>query len=256
MFQFAALVGASKSTGFQFCVPKRESYYDVNYKCYNRSIFDGFDIDCNIVSDEKKFKHEYSEPHFHYSPDIKNINDNTNITGYYQTEKYFDHCKQEILNYFTFKTEVKAKVYHRIYKGVYPDPKLCTSIHIRRGDYVQKQDYHPLLGPEYYKKACKKTDTEYYVIFSDDIDWCIEAFGKDKRLIYSIDEDPFEAMFHMSLCTNHIICNSSFGWWGSWLGEMASAKKESIIVAPSKWFGPAHSMYDPKDIIPDRWITI
>ena len=117
MFQFAALVGASKSTGFDFGVPRNESYYDVNYKCYNRSIFDGFDINCNKVNKEK-FNYEYNEPHFHYSSAIKNIKDDTNLTGYYQTEKYFDHCKQDILNYFTFKTEVKAKIYHRIYKNI------------------------------------------------------------------------------------------------------------------------------------------
>ena len=109
MFQFAALVGASIDTGFNFGVSKRESYYDVNYKCYNRSIFDGFDIDCNIISENKKFNYEYNEPHFHYSSDIKNIKDNTNLTGYYQSEKYFDHCKKEILDYFSFKTKVKAK---------------------------------------------------------------------------------------------------------------------------------------------------
>ena len=256
MFQFAALVGASVNTGLDFCVPRHKSYYEVNYGCYNRSIFDGFEINCPILNEdnESKFINKYEEPYFHFNSDIEKIKDWTDISGFYQTEKYFKHCRQEILNYFRFKTAVKAKIYHKIYKGVYPNPNLCTSIHISRGDYVYKQNYHPLLDPNYYKEACKKTNTEYFVIFSDDIDWCIETFGKDKRLIYSIDEDPFEAMFHMSLCSNHIICNSTFGWWGAWLGEMASPKKENIIIAPNTWFGSDHSMHDSKDIVPDRWI--
>jgi len=256
MFQFAALVGASIDTGFDFGIPKKDSYYDVNYKCNNRSIFDGFDINCNIIDEDKKFSNEYNEPHFHYSPNIKNIKDDTNLSGYYQTEKYFEHCKREILNYFSFKTDIKAKTYDRIYKNEYPDPRLCTSIHIRRGDYVEKQEYHPLLEPEYYKEACKRTNTKYYIIFSDDIEWCKATFGNNSKLFYSKEKDPFEAMFHMSLCSNHIICNSSFGWWGAWIGEMASPKKENIIIAPEKWFGPAHFMYDSKDIIPKRWIKI
>ena len=248
MFQFAALVGASIDTGFDFGIPKKDSYYDVNYKCNNRSIFDGFDINCNIIDEDKKFSNEYNEPHFHYSPNIKNIKDDTNLSGYYQTEKYFEHCKREILNYFSFKTDIKAKTYDRIYKNEYPDPRLCTSIHIRRGDYVEKQEYHPLLEPEYYKEACKKTNTKYYIIFSDDIEWCKATFGNNSKLFYSKEKDPFEAMFHMSLCSNHIICNSSFGWWGAWIGEMASPKKENIIIAPEKWFGPAHFMYDSKTL--------
>ena len=34
----------------------------------------------------------------------------------------------------------------------------------------------------------------------------------------------------MSMCEGHIMCNSSFSWWASWL----SGKK---TVAPAKWFG-------------------
>jgi len=60
----------------------------------------------------------------------------------------------------------------------------------------------------------------------------------------------------MSLCSKHIICNSTFGWWGAWLGEMAFPDKERIIVAPNLWFGPAHAKYNSKDIIPERWIKI
>ena len=61
-------------------------------------------------------------------------------------------------------------------------------------------------------------------------------------------------MYHMSLCSNHIISNSSFGWWGCWLGEMAFPSISRIIVAPTKWFGPAYAAYNTIDIIPDRWI--
>ena len=39
MFQFAALIGISKKTGFNYFIPKHESYFDVNYNCMNFSIF-------------------------------------------------------------------------------------------------------------------------------------------------------------------------------------------------------------------------
>ena len=258
MFQFAALVGASKTTKFKFGVPKHESYYDIHYMCNNASIFDGFEINCPYITerDKEQLLHAYQEPCFHYNSNIKDIKDWTDLSGYYQTEKYFDHCKKDVYDFFTFKEHVKVNIDNKINQKKYPDPKLCTSIHVRRGDYVIKQNYHPLQGPEYYKSACKIANNKYYVIFSDDIEWCKKSFGNHDRIVYSQEADPFEAMYHMSLCSNHIICNSSFGWWGSWLGEMAFPDKERIIVAPKKWFGPGHAAYDTTDIIPDRWIRI
>ena len=258
MFQLAALVGTSKATGFDFTVPQNDSYYDIHYQCNNRSVFDGFNINCNILKDEEKgeFKYQYEEPHFHYSSNIKKIKDWTNLSGYYQTEKYFEHCKEDVYNCFAFKDSIKKNIDRKISQKIYPDPELCTSIHVRRGDYVVKQDYHPLQSAEYYKLACKIADNKYYVIFSDDIEWCKQSFGNHDRIFYSQESDPFEAMYHMSLCSNHIICNSSFGWWGAWLGEMAFPKRQHIIVSPKKWFGPGHSSYDTKDIIPERWKRI
>jgi hypothetical protein len=55
----------------------------------------------------------------------------------------------------------------------------------------------------------------------------------------------------MTLCDYHVIANSSFSWWGAWLGE---SKK---VIAPSQWFGESHDM--PKnwsDIYCKDWIII
>jgi hypothetical protein len=55
----------------------------------------------------------------------------------------------------------------------------------------------------------------------------------------------------MSLCDYHVIANSSFSWWGAWLGE---SKK---VIAPSQWFGESPDM--PKnwsDIYCKDWIII
>lgn len=258
MFQFAALVGASKWTGHPFGVPLHESYYDVNYQCNNCSIFDGFDINCHILSadDQKLIKHEYQEPHFHFSPEIKKIRDWTNLSGYYQSEKYFLHATDTVASHFEFKEQIKHACEERMRQDSTPEPVLSTAVHIRRGDFLAKSEFHPQQDLEYYKQACKITRTPYYVFFSDDIEWCKQTFGEHDKIHYSTATNPFEDMYHMSLCSNHVISNSTFGWWGAWLAERKDIADIRRIVAPKLWFGPAHAQYDPKDIIPDRWIKI
>ena len=54
----------------------------------------------------------------------------------------------------------------------------------------------------------------------------------------------------MSMCTHHIIANSSFSWWGAWL---ARSKR---VVAPSTWFGHNNADKDTKDLLPESWIVI
>jgi hypothetical protein len=54
----------------------------------------------------------------------------------------------------------------------------------------------------------------------------------------------------MARCRHHVIANSSFSWWGAWLGE----RDDSVVVAPSRWF--ADPALDSGAIVPDRWVRL
>ncbi len=41
----------------------------------------------------------------------------------------------------------------------------------------------------------------------------------------------FRDLYLLSLCRHFIIANSSFSWWGAYLGK----KKNTRIYAPSRW---------------------
>ena len=48
----------------------------------------------------------------------------------------------------------------------------------------------------------------------------------------SDDTGPYHDLYLMSQCSDFIIANSSFSWWGAWLANKGE------VIAPKKWFGP------------------
>ena len=54
----------------------------------------------------------------------------------------------------------------------------------------------------------------------------------------------------MRRCRHFVIANSTFSWWAAWLGE----KKDSVIVAPRRWF--EDPTRNSSDIVPPRWVRL
>lgn len=173
----------------------------------------------------------------------------TIIDGFFQSEKYFSHNRAEILKILgpkEFITEIIDREYGDLLK------KRTSSIHVRRGDYVNHPNHHPVQDIEYYKKGIDilKDDTDVFLIFSDDITWCKENISTPNSVYIENQKDYIE-LYLMARCNNNIIANSSFSWWGAWLNTNENKK----VIGPEKWFGPAIKEY-AGDILPDTWIKI
>ena len=90
------------------------------------------------------------------------------------------------------------------------------------------------------------------IIFSDDPKWCLnqELFSDDRFSVSEIG-DTYIDLCLMTLCSDHIIANSSFSWWGAWLAD------NTKVIAPSGWFfGSNNEHLNVEDVIPKRWETI
>jgi hypothetical protein len=174
---------------------------------------------------------------------------NTLINGFFQSEKYFKHNRQEILDYLDFSFISKDYLAE---KYEFINNVRTTSIHVRRGDYVNHPSHHPTQSNEYYMQGVEilKDETDLFVIFSDDIQWCKDNLILE-NVVYIEDEKDYIELYLMSLCDNNIISNSSFSWWGAWLNENPRKK----VIGPLKWFGAA-IQHNTGDILPENWIKI
>lgn len=171
------------------------------------------------------------------------------IDGFFQTEKYFKDERNEILQIIKPSEEIE-NVLNTKYSFI--NVSNCTSLHVRRGDYLKFSNNHPTQEIEYYYNALEKiSDTEMIVVFSDDIEWCKDTF-KLRNIFFVENEKDYIELFLMSKCKNNIIANSSFSWWGAWLNNNPS----KIVVGPKKWFGSNLSHMNTNDIIPQSWIKI
>lgn len=182
--------------------------------------------------------------------EIPSIYNKLDLNGYFQNELYFKNNRKEILETFKLKKEIDNEIKKETEKW---GSTRTTAIHIRRGDYLNLSEHHPVLPISYYKQASEilLEDTDVFIVFSDDIEWCEKNFLIDGRCYYQKNNNPMFDLFLMSKCKNHIIANSSFSWWGSYFSS-----GEGKCFAPKEWLGPAYKGTDFSGIYREKMIKL
>jgi len=250
LFQYCTLIGVGQKTGFEVKIPHNPTYYEERYNNYNYCILDGFNIDTPFITNEK-YTSTFNHTGFKFNKDIFSISDNTNLHGYFQSEKYFNFYREHILDKLNFKDNI-AELGDLLFNKLDIIPEETTSIHVRRGDFLKHSNHHPQQSAQYFKKAVNLIMSKNYLFFSDDIPWCKQVYSSNKNIYFSENQNPFVDLYAMSKCMNNITVNSSFSWWGAWLNTNINKQ----VIAPSNWFGPAYDNQPPTDIVPESWILI
>lgn len=129
-------------------------------------------------------------------------------------------------------------------------------LHVRRGDYLKNPNFHYVQEIEtYYKPALASlknsaSPTTIYVL-SDDINWInSQPFFSENPIFKPLNiQNELEALALMASCTAGAICaNSTFSWWGAFLGAYAN---RSPVCVPSRWIGePITSLF------PEEWSIV
>lgn len=220
----------------------------------------------------QEMTHQYSEPWFHYSEIgeehtylIKHDTEKriVNLHGYFQSERYFEHCKDYIKEQFEFSDFLKNSCNSIIKDVKQTNPnKTIVSLHLRFGDYVNNPFYTQLTQNGYYERAAEylanNFDDILYIVFSDDKEKASEYMEtlhayETQKVKYIIIGNTNEGMDFclMSLCDHNVIANSSFSWWASYLNKNIHKK----IIAPRNWFGK-DTVLDTKDLYTKEMIIL
>ncbi len=187
---------------------------------------------------------------------ILTLTDNCIYDGYWQSSKYFEDIGQEIRTELELKNPPSKRMQE--WADVIASSAGSVSLHIRRGDYLweKHQSVLGVLPIAYYKEAIKmlaeRIGTLTLFVFSDDIPWAKKNLDSPFKTYFVSDPTLIdtEELFLMSHCRHHIIANSSFSWWAAWINQ----KPEKLVLAPKNWFKDKER--EPRDLIPDTWITL
>lgn len=221
LFQIAATIALAMRNNDEYVFPMwpEEPHFNL-HNCFSNSIHT---------------QNVFKESGFAYKPIP--YSPNLDIVGFFQSEKYFIDFKEIIISLLTPKVGFGMNFGR-------------TSIHVRRGDYVNLPNAYQQLDMTYYNAAMEITKSDEYVVFSDDISWCMQHFiGPKFKFVHG--NSPVTDLSLLLSNEHTIIANSSFSWWGAYLNKNPS----KIVVAPKRWFGPKLP-HDVKDLLPDEWIKI
>jgi hypothetical protein len=238
LFQYASLIGLAHKHNTELKLP------EWSYAKHFDFDFPEGEIDGRYVK----------EAVFNYIPEWPYIkeNENVDIHGYLQSEKYWIDCKDEVLKAITFKPEFLDQVRKQFEdKNIFK--KETIAISIRRGDYVNNPCYE-LLPITYYILALFDHFPDWrdcnIVVFSDDIPYCKVHFDCIPNVFFSENNSDIEDICLMSQCDNFIISNSTFSWWGAYLGESKGGK----VIRPNYLFaGKLLQRNNWVDFYPERW---
>lgn len=164
---------------------------------------------------------------------------------YYQDPVFFDRYSEDIRKLFSENIE---------------RPIDAVAIHIRRAGnpsqpnepkYSENPFYVNVCATDYYEKAIALFPDEKFLIFSDDPIWCETEWKlfDPKRMTVCMGGNDIQDLNKMAACKAHIIANSTFSWWGSWLSP---EYPHNSVVAPKQWFTDGVD----RTIMPDHWTKI
>ena len=216
----------------RFLIKLINKNYNFNNRCY--IVQEGYRFDNRLLNVNPRF--------------------NLYLEGYWQSENYFKDI-EDILR--------KDLVIHPpndltnlSFRDLILSASVSIAVHYRFFDLI---DNVSNLNTDYYNEAFKLLSEKYpnatYFIFSDLKLQNVTTLIDPKKVVYvnhnKTDDLAYIDLWLMSLCSNFIISNSTFSWWGAYL----NSNVEKIVCYPEQWF-MEETKKDTSDLFLEDWVPI
>jgi len=247
LYEYAALLGIGHELGFDVAIPPLDEH----------DLGSCFDIRAPILTrrDRRRIRHTMHEPRIGYSERYRAIEDFTDLTGYFQSPRYFPEraiLKQEL----TFRPGLleagAAVVDHHRHRD-----RPVVGVTVRRGDYqLHPEQFVQLWATDFYDRAfaCVTAlagDDVVFLVSSDEPAWCREHFS-DPRAVIVDDLSDHAQLAMLTLCDHLVLANSSFAWWAAWLSDVAELR----IAAATWWGETGDAPESTRDPLPAGWTEL
>lgn len=200
----------------------------------------------------------WKEQHFWYDPTFERLTGSVHLSGYLQSPHYFAEQASAVRAAFDPSQIITPKGADLAAAAVSAGDQ-AIAVHVRRGDYVSDPKAalaHGVQPESYYVRALeliKRSGTEPKIfLVSDDIETAATMFER-WEVIAAHGTSELDDMYLISQCHHRIIANSSFSWWGAWLGQAT----DGLTIAPRMWFTKEKMTTTPTfDLLPEEWVLV
>ncbi len=177
------------------------------------------------------------------------LQDNVDVSGYFQSEHMFDAALMRRV--YSFHRSIVSEAIALL--GSDFDQACDVSVGMRLTDFDVLLTHYVPQG-SYYKTAIKLLMPRTIFLFSDDskrAEMILRRTGFNGKII-AVEASPINTLAAMSRFSRFIIGPSTFHWWGAWL----SAAPGKIVVAPREGAtrpgGPVRAVH----FWPAEWKTV
>lgn len=199
---------------------------------------------------------------------IEKVTSDSCLKGYWQTDKYFDKYGSELYKIFQPGKFISPESRDTL-RLIQQAGQRSVFLTIRRTDYVGNE-FHGELSMDYYSAALETVNNgvkdPHVFVFSDDPAWVAANFdipythtiagNFDRTVKGHLGREDAE-LFLMSQCRHAVMANSSYSWWGAYLGDLNPEFQayKRVVICPKQWFGPM-STENPIDIPRKNWTQL
>ena len=175
---------------------------------------------------------------------MASLADRVHYAGFFQSARYFDEVQSLVRRAFEPRAR-HVDAFRERYGLLLRAPYICC--HVRRTDYERGGIVLPI---SYYRECLDlvRAHSSAPVVFvGDDLEEVERELGGNPGIQLEYNDEIVDLQLLINAAVV-VTSNSSFGWWGSWLGRAGRP-----VYAPKDWLGFKTGRERPRGVLPADW---